>query len=448
MDEARLKALTAACGPEQPVAASDPRFVDIDAIVVDGDSPRGGGLARQMERRIGRASEPLRLHFSGLPGSGKSTELKRLASLLAARRFLVVTVDAEDTIDLRAPIDVPDVLFTVLYETEIALAVRGGKSPDAARADAGKEGWAKRFWHWLNTTRAEFEELGVKVGDDKVLAVDLALSLKTQPRLRERMQAAVAARLSDFLREVREEMQRFEAQAKTLSHAGLVIIVDSLEKLEGTETSFKPVIESAERVFASDFLSLPVHTVFSVSPAVALRANPPHLAYLPMIKLSHRDGKPSPAGARAARELVSRRIPDPDLASILGRDTFEHHVDTLIRASGGYPRDLVRLLLEVVSAYDDAPLDARAVDAVVRRAGEPYRRIARWQNALPWLAQVALTKRLAAGDREDIAMRMITQCCVLRYVNDEEWVDVHPALAGMEDLQVEVAKLRGLNDVG
>ena len=83
-----------------------------------------------------------------MPGSGKSTELRRLAVRLSKQdgaHLLPVLVDAERVIDLANPIDVPEIIAGILECTEAVVLEKEGKDP----AKAMEEGYLTRLWSWL-----------------------------------------------------------------------------------------------------------------------------------------------------------------------------------------------------------------------------------------------------------------------------------------------------------
>lgn len=82
-----------------------------------------------------------------------------------------------------------------------------------------------------------------------------------------------------------------------LGWAGLVVIVDSLEKLRGSATTWDRVLESAERIFAegAPHLQLPIHVLYTIPPALVSRKRFADVDFMPMIKLHRR---PEEGGGR------------------------------------------------------------------------------------------------------------------------------------------------------
>jgi hypothetical protein len=115
--------------------------------------------------------------------------------------------------------------------------------------------------------------------------------MKTRPTLRQKVREAVAAHLTWFLREVSNEIVLLNQRTQATGKAGLVVILDSLEKLRGISTNWEEVLGSAERIFAggAPYLRLPVHTIYTIPPALVSRRFE-QAEFMPMIKLHDRDG--------------------------------------------------------------------------------------------------------------------------------------------------------------
>ncbi|KYF59560.1 hypothetical protein BE08_28670 [Sorangium cellulosum] len=82
---------------------------------------------------------------------------------------------------------------------------------------------------------------------------------------RQRVREIVARHLSTFVGLVHDELRELDGRARKLGQSGIVILFDSLEKLRGTSLTWKPVLESAERIFSTGapYLQLPVHVFYT-----------------------------------------------------------------------------------------------------------------------------------------------------------------------------------------
>lgn len=443
MDLKTLRKLYNACNPEEALEPDDPRNVDIDAGSSDGHV-RGDNWVRRLAREIELSGDtPVFKYFTGLPGSGKSTELRRLAARLRSKEsdranLLPVIIDAEETLDITAEIDIPDIMIALIYGTERQVLKAEGKDPKDALAD----GYGRRFLDWLTRTNIELASLegGVKGG---VLEGSIGVEMKTRPSLRAQLREKIAAHLTSFLKEIKDEFVLLNERARKLGYSGLIVIFDSLEKLQGTSSSWVKVLDSAERVFSSDapYLRLPVHVLYTI-PAALPRKLKVDVHFLPMVKLHDRSGAPFAPGFEAARAIVQRRLPDEVLRELLG-ESFEARITALIQWSGGYPREIVRLLQKVLEIEDGAATQAE-IKGILRRAGNAYRMLVLEGGGVELLARVAVEKsaNLETDAEREAFDRMISNNVVLRYLNDDDWCELHPAVYEIREVTEAIERLR------
>lgn len=425
------------CKPNEALEPDDSRYVDLDSLGTPEARVRGLSWVEKLAEQIELSDEPVCQLFTGLPGSGKSTELKRLARRLQAEdgpNLLPVLISAEEVFDLANPIDVPDIIIAILDGTDTALLEAEGKDPAAAM----KEGYLRRLWNWLSKTDVVLSGAEFAVPDGASLTVEL----KTRPSLRQRVRATLAAYLSQFLKEATEELHLMQARAVALGKAGLVIIFDSLEKLRGISTNWEEVLVSAERIFAggAPYLKLPVHVLYTIPPALISRKRFEQVLFIPMIKLRARNGTRFSDGFKAARQIITQRVPEEALAELFG-SALEQRLEKLIEWSGGYPRELVRLLQSSV-AVAHWPLSDSEFQRTLNEVGDQYRKLVP-ADAFPWLARVASEQYLTLRDEahRQAADLMLSNNAVLRYLNDKDWFDLHPAVREIPGVAEEIQKL-------
>lgn len=423
------------CDPFEPLPPGDTRYVDVDAFGGADHLVRGERWIDVIEGQVRLSDRPVRLLFSGLPGSGKSTELLRLSKCLAEPsgcNLLPAVVHANEFIDLSAEIDIPDLLIMMLHATELAVC---GAEDDPLSA----EGPLARVWSWLArlepTLREEFPAAEPSL---------LAAELMSRQALRQRLRDAVARHLMAFRREVTTEFDRLLARAQRLGRSGIIVVVDSLDKLQGPADSFWDVLDSAWRVFTNGapHLELPVHAVYTVPSALLRRERLHNVHFLPMLKVVDRDGVPSKAGVDAAFKIIEQRVPAATLRELFGETNFERRIAELIRWSGGYPRELVALLRTFVR-IGAQPVSESEFQRVLRRQGDEVRRAVP-DMAFNWLARVAVEKRMPVerDDHHPLSQQMLQSNVVLRYLNDVEWFDVHPAVLEIPGVLDAIRQLR------
>lgn len=443
MDQAQRKHYYNRCKPSEALSPHDDRYVPIDQLGSAEHRVRGEDWVAKLARRVELSDEPVCELLTGLPGSGKSTELRRLAQRLedaGKANLLPVIIAAEETFDLATQIDIPDIVFAILDRVERAVLERELKDPDQSM----EEGVFSRVWNWLRGTEATVKQVDLAV--PKVGRV--VVELKTQPTLRAQVRQAVGLHLSQFLDKVHAELIHLRGRAEKLGHAGIVVIFDSLEKLRGISSNWMAVLESAERVFAggAPYLRLPVHVLYTIPTALVARRRFEHVHFMPMIKLSNQDGSPFEDGVDAAYRIVTQRAPEKVLMELFGGE-MQERVRRLIELSGGYPREIVRLLQSTI-AMDPWPVLANDFQRVLNEVGDQYSMLVP-TNAYEWLARVAVEQQWTADDDEHraIADLMLSNNAVLRYLNNQQWFDLHPAVRSIPGVDAAIKVLRARRSV-
>jgi hypothetical protein len=403
MDRTTRRRFYNLCDPEEALDGSDPRCVDIDVLP---GGVRGVRWAETLAHGLELSDRSVCELFTGLPGAGVTTELFRIAARLRDQQganLLVVHIDAQEVLDLSNPIDTPDVLLAVLQRTEEAVA--------AASGTPAKE-QLRSLRRWL--AAAEPDERPAE-------------NLRANPDARARFRARADAELSRFVGEVRDELIVLNERARRLGRSGVVVLLDGLEKLRGMSTNRREVLASAERVLVrgAPATTLPVHVVLTTPPALVLRLDGP-VHFLPMIAVADREGRLRESGHTAAMEIVRRRVPEEVLVEIFGAKTSAEHLERLIDASAGCPRDLVRLLRDCIVAQ---PLHEAEFRRILAEAGEVHRSLVP-ESTIPLLAQIRRTKALGPNGpmERDLLERMVSDGLLVRYQDSDAWVDVHPAV--------------------
>ena len=426
MNRERRRRLYNSFDPYNPLAPEDPFNVDIDKVA---PGARGYVWAERLADRVTLSSRPAQVFFTGLTGSGKSTELRRMEALLESEkpRRLVALVDANEHVDLLGEIDVPDLLAALVHGAERAVLVAEGRDPDGALTDS----YTARLWNWLKQTDIELGkgQLDIPAGPK------LVAEMRSRPTLRQRLRRVLNAHINRFLDGVREELRRLDERAKAASFdGGLVLVFDSLEKLRGTSSTFTDVMASAERVFDPDapWFDLPVPAVWTVPPSLVTTTRLT-VDFLPMMKIRDRQtGARYEPGYDALHRIVGQRASADDLQDLLGAG-YRAHLEVLFDASGGYVRDLLRMLQDL--ALVSGKVTREEVLRAVASLHDELMRIVPTRS-YPWLAQVGTEHSIATRDDDEkrLADRLIANNVVLRYQNRAPWFDLHPAARSIEDV--------------
>ena len=410
--------------PDVPLEPGDPRYVDLNSA--RGDEYLPALIARRVRRTP--ATTWHRQLVTGHRGSGKSTELKRLQGLLDQAGFFTVYLDVEETLDL-ADVQYLDVLVAV---------ARGLDETARARRLRISSKLVKAVGDWFAETVLTEEE---RRDVDLTLKTEYGVGLNVEIPLFARMMAAITGqirsggiartetrrrlerRLPVLMERLNELVDDVTVRAVKKGYKGLVVIVDSLEKmnlkvLKGGQTNHSLLfVEHAEQL-----KTLNCHVVYTVPISLLydrnLGAAFTNVDVIPMVKVTEADGQtPCAAGRELLFEVVARRM---DVDVVFDRpDTLRQ----LVVASGGVVRDLMRLI-RFACDYTDERIEGESARRAVVKMVREYERLIHRED-LELLAQVHRERRLPGSAA---LSRLMYNRLVLPYVNGDRWMDVHPAV--------------------
>lgn len=351
--------------------------------------------------------------FTGHRGSGKSTELLRLAEKLAAQNFTVYYT-VEDVLDM-ADLDYKDVLLTLgyaLYSQARAQKVRLSRT------------LIEDLIHWYSTTLSEIES---EVGADAQLEekadfwfFKLMARFHSEATTREVVRRQVESRLLDLI-------ARIEAIAEAIKQKTgkpVLVIVDGLDKLMDLAKGKRMYYEGG-----SNLLQPRLRVVYTVPLALfytsefgQVRASFDDSYHtLPNINVNQRDGQPDAEGRRILGEMLHRRV-SPDLVTT-------HAISRLAELSGGVVRELMALAREACSFARVRQAPTVEIEDVERAAGRlrgvfagmltdrHYRELWRIHN-----------DPLHRYANSETAQELVHNLSLLEYSNGESWWDVHPVV--------------------
>jgi hypothetical protein len=423
-----LRTWVANCDPMKPVTefsgpADESFYVEFDVgVELRGED---GSCAAQMARQI-QLAEPgastMQL-FTGFPGAGKTTELHRLKHMLEKEPgewSHVVMIDALAYFDRHTPLTITDMLRVLAWHLDREATTLEKQDPDK------KPGYALRLWAWLQSD-VELKEVGFEAYGASLMA-----EIKDNPSFRAKAEAALQLRFQHFAKEAHQEIQ--VALLRIRAATGLprvVVIFDGLEKITALKVEDRPrVEESIEAVFSShiEWLKLPCHVIYTFPLWLRFRTNdlaslcgPP--LTLPMVKIQTRKGVVHRAGVERLIELVRRRL--GDLRPVFGDDP-RPTLERLVLASGGYPRDLLRLVRDAISRSRTFPIEPAQADRAIAILAEEYKLVTLLAN-LQVAAHIAVHHVLPQGQVEvRDASWLFERWLVLTYRNGDEWYDLHP----------------------
>jgi hypothetical protein len=387
---------------------------------------------------ISLAYRPTTQLLSGPAGSGKTTELYRLRGMLQDEGFTVVMMEVSHYINQSSEIDITDFL--------IALGLACGEQllPPEAQSERG---FAARFRDFLRRVKVTVDIAGAKgeISAEGISAgyggigveIDLKMELKSSEPFVAELRRRLAFQVGELYTEVSAFLQELVRRNREANEAtlGVVVIVDSLEKMHGTVANDDQVQASVETLFVhhSSKLRFGSHHMVYTVPAYLAFTDPGRLPFdgpvrqVPIPQVANAEGIVDPkakATVDALVDAVGRRIHWPELV-----DTRQR-LETVINASGGHLRDLFELLQELITlAFSrrlDLPVDDDAVDETLARVGHGFASITKEDGEfLRWIAEQHGAIEPPADQVHRLARLMNTHM-VLGHLNHDSWYEVHP----------------------
>lgn len=416
---------------DEPLDADDDRYVQIYAEPnVLRDDPVEL-LARAIEFSTGESVQLL----SGFRGTGKSTELKRLESVLVEQDYKVFFLNMDLYVNTSTPIDVSDFLMALAGAFGDAL-----RAPEHLGEDPRRESYWDRFAAFLMRTNISPEMSGSLSG------AGIKANLKSDPTFRQNLQKHMAGHLGALVADVHKFLEECVKALKSRNSVDteVVLLVDSLEHIRGSFTNARQVQESVELLFAghAEKLRLPnLHVVYIVPPYLKVRA--PNLGMLygvgavqifPAIKIRSSQGEAHAVGVEEIKKIVAKR---GDWQKLLGD---EAQLEKIIHMSGGNLRDLLRLLSEVIrrASLTDLPVSEQVVEDAINQMRVEFLPIA--DTDAVWLAKIGDTHEASfeTMDKLPDLTRFFDTHLVLCYRDGPEWYDVHPLI---KEHMIEQARL-------
>jgi len=436
-----------ACSFQSPLEADDPRRIDLHALGVRGS---GHDPMTRLQTIIQTSDTPTQQMFSGFIGSGKSTELRKLAANLKREGYTPILIDCEEYLNLNMPPQLNDLL---------AATAAGVDKFIQENCQGGIIAAFKSYWERLRAflgSEVEIEGMTLKVPEALELQLKLTQDVSFKTKLYNHLEQN--GRLSDLAKQCHEFLdESVGVVSKACPNSqGMVIIVDSFEKVRGDYVHAEKVRRAVETIFIRDrrWLRLPCHVIFTVPSwltffAFGAAAELGRVCILPMCRLmDQHSGKRVPEGFAAMRKILDKRMQLPNV--------FEDcdPLDNLIEASGGYPRDFLRMMHEVLLmaimgkvAMPIPPGDlSRLVEDVILAQIDVYDKPI-FDEDLPLLVEVAKTHDVPRSKRAQAfrLAELFDHHFVLGYRNGQEWYDLHPLVRKSPKVQAALQEANGKN---
>jgi len=425
-----------ACNPSKPLVmgeAEDQRYY------IDFSSVRGNKIIESLKRMIAVMSpnEPTCQLFTGHIGCGKSTELFKLKAELEQAGFHVVYFESSQDLDM-ADVDVTDILLSIAGQVSESLENIKIKL---------KPGY---FAH-LFTEIADFLQTPIEFETEAELSIGIGkITAKTKesPKLRRRLREYLEPRTAGILESINKEiLERANTELKRRGKAGLVVIVDNLDRLDiRTLPSGRPQPEYLFVDRGEQLSRLNCHVVYTI-PLSLIFSNdcetlknrlgggiPPTI--LPMVPVRRRNGTECEEGMALLRQMVmARAFPNEPLEKQLQLVTqvFDtpQILDRLCRISGGHVRNLMGLLFGCLR-QENPPISHECLEQVIRESRD-YLTSSIDDSEWNLLFQV-VQQQTVKGDTQ--YQTLLRSMWVFEYRDrDGTWFGINPALEETQQFQ-------------
>jgi len=413
----------------------DKYILDIDGFEIDGRALNVRGqkhLTDDIVQRISWSDTAQSIYFTGYTGSGKTTELKRMLKQLESPEngnLLPIYINVIDYFDINSPLDLSDILTIITYKVILEVGKYQGKSEAEI---FGENDYFGRLWHWLRDTNISFDKFDIDVGGAKITA-----NLKEVPQFRAMVKQGINDNFSKYKRDVIEEIATLNQCIKSYEKDGvikdgIVVVIDQLEKNRGTSANVDEVKEAIEKVFANrDNLALPIDVIYTIPPYLSVKKSIGNICFLPVVKVINKDDTISQDGLEVMKSFIYKRIPQEDLEEILGED-FISKLEYIIKATGGYPRDLLKIMQSVLMTKT-YPLSFTDIDKSLKSIENDFQEfLISNEDYKEALEKINETKALTHN--EHIIYDLFNAHAILRYMNGGLWYNTHPSIKKLLEL--------------
>jgi hypothetical protein len=359
-----------ACNPSKPLTVGEG---EDRQYYIDFSSVRGNKIIESLKRTIALISpnEPTCQLFTGHIGCGKSTELLRLKAELEQAGFHVVYFESSQDLDM-ADVDITDILLSIARQVSESL--------EAIKIRLKPSYFANLFNEIVDFLQTPIEleaEAELSVGIGKITA-----KTKESPKLRRQLREYLEPRTAGILESINKELlERATTELKRRGKAGLVVIVDNLDRVDirplpsgrtQPEYLFIDRGEQLRKLNCHVVYTIPLALIFSNDCETLINrfggGIPPKV--LPMVPVRQRNGEEFHEGMELLRRMVLvRAFPNKSLSKQLELTTevFDtpETLNRLCRISGGHVRNLLGLLFDCLR-QEDPPISRECLERVIR----------------------------------------------------------------------------------
>ncbi len=361
--------------------------------------------------------EPEKILFTGHMGSGKSSELSRLASEIKDRYF-VLSFSAKSDLNL-FDLNYLDLLLRLTLEL-IGLA---GKE-DLHLPKAVEELILSYVNEIIPGTGIESQTERKTSGELQATAGLLKAKIGIEKITRDKIRANATPKLNELF----PVISAMAHGIREIKGKKILLVVEDLDKAS---------IETSRMIFhehATDLIQPDISIIYTFP--IELRREDTFKQIkgyfndtfvLPNIKCCNKDGRRNALGYAKLSEILTKRLPKEMIAP----DALEE----LVEMSGGMPRDLIRMARRALTSAgsekrdnrDQAVITKQHVESAVWAERRDFQLVLN-DAKLELLRAVHVEKEIP-DDPEHL--ELLQNMSVLEFRNREVWYDVHPVIKAL-----------------
>lgn len=350
--------------------------------------------------------------FSGHRGSGKSTEMNRLAADPEVReQFVVIHYSIRDYADVN-DLNYLDVLFTLgaqmfMQYTNPDGAYRGKLKPALLKELEGLQG---RISEQVRVTNKE--GLAESEANFNAYFLKAMFKIKQEESSRREIRNILEPRSSEWIQQINLIASNIVSNEKKQ----VLVIIDDLDKpsLETARSLFHQHVGSLHQPAFPVIYTVPI-AVFFTHQFISISEG---RQFLPSVKLFTPEGKKVTENFSLMRQMVAARMD----RNLIANDALDH----VVEMSGGIVRDLTRM---IQMAALEAMLDDREqieLSDVTRASSELRNEFRRM------LTQEDLDALRQLGNGEEVPPErkapLLFISAAVEYQNAKTWEAVHPVV--------------------
>lgn len=401
----------------------------IDEFYVDTSEARGEDTAAKMMFLLEHSDkEDQKFLFMGHNGCGKSTELYKIADILAPK-YLIIHYSISQYVDFIG-ISYIDVLFSILNNVLLISAdYKMNISRDAVLSIYNY--WKdEKVISFTDKETAQIEaEASIGFSLFEMLSEKIKFFLQTSSKVKDETTRRIEPTIPELISKINLLLADFTKKAHDLGKTPLLMI-DDLDKLGMIQA--REIFIDHSRYITSLNLNIvytfPIYLFYSPDFKL-IESDFDECLLLSVIKVRNPLGEKYTKGVETIREIVSKRAD-----STLFEDDV---VDFVIDKSAGSLRTVCRILREAAlnaalcCRKDGGNLSAIKVGWVdVKKAYSAYKsemeRLVR-KEQIGMLREIHRTKRPFIDKDNVLVMDLLRSLAVIEY-NSERWCDLNPAI--------------------